>query len=152
MATLSSGLGLESPYVAVEASADLGPVDVLARASDATKAGSDQGGGAFAAAVVAREFGVLELGVGAFSSHQVHDDWTKTTAGAAAKLSTETKRSGIELWLFGPDGDKVEWSAMIRVVGLGRVAPVFEAERVRHSLGDGDRVGLGVLWKLNTGD
>jgi len=148
MVVHSSGLGLESPYVAAFLSADTERFELRARVADARKGGSNQGIGVFTQALIKTRVGKVELAAGSYAAYQSHDLWEKWSYGPAISARHRSRALTSELTLYGPDGDKVNGSIAARFVGNGRVAPLFEVERVRHTQGTGSRVAAGMLWRL----
>lgn len=145
----SSGLGLEGPYGAVYGSLGHDRVEAEVRVADAQKRGSESGIGGFGRVLAKHRIGKTEIAAGSYFTYQSHDDWEKWTAGPAILARRPWKKGTAELALYGPDGDKVSGSVAVRVSGNGRISPLVEVEKVRHTEGSGTRVAVGILWRLN---
>lgn len=144
----SSDLGLDSPYGAVYASLSHDRVEGEVRVSDAQKSGSESGVGVSGRVLAKAGGDKWTIGAGGYFTYQTHDNWTKTTAGPAIMARRSWRSGSGELALTGPDGDKVDGSVILRVVGNKRLAPLVEYEHVLHTEGSGRRVAVGLLWRL----
>lgn len=144
----SDGLGLDSPYGSVYASLSGQHLEGEARVSDAQKSGSEAGVGVSGRVLATAGRDKWTFGGGLYATYQSHDAWEKTTAGPVVAARRSWRSGSAEMALYGPDGDKVEWSAGLRLVGSSRLAPLVEYERVEHSLGSGEKVTVGLVWRV----
>lgn len=139
----STGMGYQDAYVGVGAAAEHSGFEAEAWAYPDAKRGS-QGNLSASGRLL---WGGSWWKVGAYGSYTDHPDWSKGAVSPMALLRLDRRTILADLYAIGPDGDKVEWSAGVRLSGQTRLAPLIEVERVRHTAGWGERVVLGVVWK-----
>lgn len=145
VAVRSSGLGFEPTYGGLYGALEADHVEGEAQLYPGAKRGSE--GNLSGSGRILAGSGWWRLGL--YGSYSSTPDWEKWTVAPMGLVRLEGETARLDLFATGPDGDKIDGSVGVRLSGRWRVSPLVEYEKVIHTEGSGDRLMVGLVWRIS---